>query len=305
MSSLPRRGLAVRLVILLLVLLLTLIPGNRLWEPLNTIFLAGPVLLALLWGRTERDFRLWVGYVTSFLAFYVIRIAADDLGPPAAIQYVITADAFLGAGTIPTILLQQWLYQYGAPSLIDLVSLGVHLSYYVAPPLGGLLLWRFRPALLPPYLIALSATYLIGVLVHIAVPTVPPWMASQLGELPRVYRIVYDIWYNVSPAFYEYGYSVTGGHDVAAMPSLHTAAVAVLVYAGWSAGRWWRTFSAAYLAAMIFALVYLGEHYVVDAVAGMALAWLCWRAAVAREARLRARQPTAPDRAVASVPLRK
>jgi len=284
----------VRLVILFLVLLLTLYPSNKLWRPLYPLLLGGPVLIALLVGRTERDFRLWVVYVTSFLLFFVVRIVADDLGPAAAIRYPIVADALLGGGRVPTILLQEWFYQYGSPSWFDNLILGVHLTYYFAPPAGGLLLWRFKPALLPPYLIALSATYLIGVLIHIAVPTVPPWMASQLGDLPRVYRIVYDIWHSVSPAFYAYGYQVTGGNDVAAMPSLHTAATAIIAYAWWAAGRFWRPAGAIYLLAMIFALVYLGEHYVVDALAGMVLAWACWVWARRRERRIRTVQALGP-----------
>ncbi len=66
-------------------------------------------------------------------------------------------------------------------------------------------------------------------------------------------------------------YSVLGGNPLAAMPSLHFAtslmAALLLAEAGPVAGAlgW------SYTATLGFALVYLGEHYVVDLLAGAAL----------------------------------
>jgi hypothetical protein len=66
-------------------------------------------------------------------------------------------------------------------------------------------------------------------------------------------------------------YDVLGGNPLAAMPSLHFAttvmAAAQLAESGPVAG----TVGWAYALALGFALVYLGEHYVVDLVAGAAL----------------------------------
>ena len=66
-------------------------------------------------------------------------------------------------------------------------------------------------------------------------------------------------------------YSVFGGNPLAAMPSLHFAtslmAALLLAEAGPVAGA----LGLAYAVALGFALVYLGEHYVVDLIAGAAL----------------------------------
>jgi membrane-associated phospholipid phosphatase len=68
-------------------------------------------------------------------------------------------------------------------------------------------------------------------------------------------------------------YSVFGGNPLAAMPSLHFAtslmAALLLAEAGPIAGA----LGASYAATLGFALVYLGEHYVVDLLAGAALTW--------------------------------
>ncbi len=66
-------------------------------------------------------------------------------------------------------------------------------------------------------------------------------------------------------------YSVFGGNPLAAMPSLHFAtslmAALLLAEAGPVAGA----LGGAYAAVLGFALVYLGEHYAVDLLAGAAL----------------------------------
>lgn len=271
-----QRAGPVRVAILFLVLLLLLLPQYRFWGPVSPLLLGGPVVLALVWGRTDRDFALWAGYITTFLVFVTLRQFADDLGPPAFIDYPIAVDRFFSLGQLPTLWLQERFYVYGSRSWFDVAMIGVHLSYYLAPPVVGLALWRWRPRVLPIYLQALSLTLLLSLPIHYAFPTVPPWMASILGEIPRVYRIVGDIWQGLSPNFYEFGYQVTSGNDVAAMPSTHTALIAVITAACWSLGSWWKALGVSYLLAMGLALVYLGEHYVVDVIAAILVALLCW-----------------------------
>jgi hypothetical protein len=74
-------------------------------------------------------------------------------------------------------------------------------------------------------------------------------------------------------------YSVLGGNPLAAMPSLHFAtsmmAAQLLAETGPVAG----TLAWGYTATLGFALVYLGEHYVVDLLAGAALTTAVRRAA--------------------------
>ena len=72
-------------------------------------------------------------------------------------------------------------------------------------------------------------------------------------------------------------YSVLGGNPLAAMPSLHFAtsmmAAQLLTETGPVAG----TLAWGYTATLGFALVYLGEHYVVDLLAGAALTAAVYR----------------------------
>lgn len=251
-------------------------PTGRLGKLTYTLALGIPVLLFAIWGRTTRDFMLWAYYILSFTVFLLLRKVADATGLPWQADYVITIDRVLGLGHVPTLWLQQQLYHFGSASWLDWFAIGVHLSYYVAPMVAGVLLWKFAPRTFEPYMTALSLSYLVGVAVHFALPTVPPWMAGLTGELPRVYRVINDVYYRVSPAFYDYGYRVAGGNDVAAMPSLHTAIAALIACALWQVGGAWRALGVFYTVAMGFSLTYLGEHYVADVLGGVLLAVGCY-----------------------------
>ena len=68
-------------------------------------------------------------------------------------------------------------------------------------------------------------------------------------------------------------------NEVAAMPSLHTALTVLFVLAVGIALPRTRRWSWLYPLAMGVALVYLGEHYLVDVLAGGAVAFVAWRLA--------------------------
>jgi membrane-associated phospholipid phosphatase len=67
-------------------------------------------------------------------------------------------------------------------------------------------------------------------------------------------------------------YDFLGGNPFAAMPSLHFATSVMAAHVLSDVGRVEGIVGWAYALSLGFALVYLGEHYVVDLVAGLALA---------------------------------
>jgi membrane-associated phospholipid phosphatase len=84
------------------------------------------------------------------------------------------------------------------------------------------------------------------------------------------------------------------------MPSLHAAyALLIALYLWRIVPRWARIPLALYPPAMAFALVYSGEHYVVDCIAGWAYAVLAFvavnRAFARRAERVRVPEPALAD----------
>ncbi len=65
-------------------------------------------------------------------------------------------------------------------------------------------------------------------------------------------------------------------NPIASMPSIHLAVTVLLACVAWGAGRGWRVAAVTYAHLMALALVYLGEHYVLDVAAGALVAWFGW-----------------------------
>jgi membrane-associated phospholipid phosphatase len=133
-----------------------------------------------------------------------------------------------------------------------------------------------HPGRFPRAAVMTYATFNLGASFYWVVPTAPPWWAAAAGaggldgELAvRRMMVEYgeDFWKDGWGSLY----SVFGGNPLAAMPSLHFAtslmAALLLAEVGPIAGA----LGFAYTATLGFALVYLGEHYVVDLLAGAAL----------------------------------
>jgi membrane-associated phospholipid phosphatase len=238
-----------------------------------------PVLFALplalaMWRRDAKALRLWGVYVVSFVAFSMVRVAADTMGFPVRETYVATLDQWIGLGVAPTITLQARLPTSGA---IVWSAVLVHLSYYAVPPLAGIGCWLRSPERFSRYAWGFAGVYATSLLLHIIVPTVPPWLAGIHGTLPPVRRLINEAINGWNPAVYQYGLYVAAGNDVAAMPSVHAAASAMVALALWPSR--WRWLGVAYVFMMGTALVYLGEHYLVDIVAGVLIALCAWHLA--------------------------
>jgi membrane-associated phospholipid phosphatase len=119
-----------------------------------------------------------------------------------------------------------------------------------------------------------------GVVGYIAYPAAPPWMAAKNGYIDKIDRITGRGWseLNLDTVSKTFDRGVAVLNPVAAMPSLH-AATALLVVVWFFPNRSWWTRVALLLhpIAMTVALVYFGEHYVIDALAGFLLVLLAWR----------------------------
>ena len=102
-------------------------------------------------------------------------------------------------------------------------------------------------------------------------------------------------------------YGSLAGNPLAAMPSLHFATSVTAAHMLSEQGRIPGALGWAYTGTLGFALVYLGEHYVVDIAVGMlitAYAWFAagyWIARIVPVLRDRLARPATPRRAVHGV----
>lgn len=235
-------------------------------------------LLGVAYLTDRRESRLqWTCYVLGFVLFAYLRSVADETPIPVFYEYVIALEQAL-PGSIPTLFLQARLYELGNPDMLDWVAVVLHFSYFIVPHLFAVSLLMGTRRLFGRYVVAALGTYYGALLVSAILPTAPPWLAAQDGYLSHVFRVVENVLLNVDPETYTYAYEVAGTNPVAAMPSLHYGITWLIALAAF---RWHPVVGLVawtYSLAMGGALVYSGEHYVVDLVAGALLAHACWLA---------------------------
>jgi len=240
---------------------------------------ATPFALCVLLPRTRaRDFVTCLLQMYAYVTAY--KMPYDD--PEALVRrvkvaYPVKFDRLLGGGTTPTLRLQRALGTPGSFRAWEKLLIWSHWFWFAFPHGTVLYLILRHPERLNRGAGRIYATFDIGLIGYWAIPTAPPWYAAAEGYMkdgrtPELRRMMVEY----GEQFWRSGwaplYGVLGGNPLAAMPSLHFAtsvsAAHVLAETGTGAGLvgW------AYTALLGTALVYLGEHYVVDLMAGLALA---------------------------------
>ena len=239
-----------------------------------TALAAGPPSLAVVGRRTRlRDAGMYALQMWMFTMGH--ELPYDD--PDAArrrlrVRYPIRADTVIGGGELPNVRLQRALAGLGRRNAIDRFLSWVHWSWFLEP--HGALTWILtrHPEHFARSARQMSAVFDLGCAFYMAVPTAPPWWASEEGLTDaKVRRIMVEVgeeeWGKAWPALYD----TLGGNPWAAMPSLHFAtslmAALLLAEAGPAEGALGWT----YAGVLGLALVYLGEHYVVDLLAAAAI----------------------------------
>jgi hypothetical protein len=197
----------------------------------------------------------------------------------------IAFDRWLGGGVTPTEWLQRRLWSPGHLHWYDVAVWAVYLTHFFAIWLVAALLWRRSRDRFGRYAVLTVLLTLAAFVVYWRYPAQPPWLASDLGHVGPVDRIVPLVWDRLGVSSMQSVYENSGlVNTVAAMPSLHAAYPFMLLLFFWPAGWAVRAGLGAYTLAMAFALVYGGEHFVADIVAGWALAALAFGAVAAMSA---------------------
>jgi hypothetical protein len=217
--------------------------------------------------RFARD---WLPIVVLLVVYNFSRGLADQGRTPHAFE-LVQADRAMFGGHVPTVWLQERLYDPDSVRWWDVVASWVYFSHFVAALGVAVVLWmRNRPrwAAFMRRWFALSA---LGLVTYFAYPAAPPWWAAKFGLLPDVVRISTRGWRAIG--LHGAGNVLNAGqfaaNPVAAMPSLHTAfALFVVVFFFNRIQRRWWPVLLVYPAAMTLTLVYTGEHYVIDVLVG-------------------------------------
>ncbi len=204
----------------------------------------------------------WAVYAVAFVGHALFRSVGDELFTWRNLER--TEAPLLGTSA------SAWLQANLAGSagdVLDRIATGLHLLWFAYPVFVGIAITIGCRARLIEYLCWLTAAWYLADVLFLLLPVVPPWMAD-----PGLERTL------LAKGWIEY--APLDSNPVAAFPSLHACVPLVVGLFLWlrMPGLRWAAVGSAILAlATGAAVVYLGEHWVLDVVAGWALAaFVAW-----------------------------
>jgi membrane-associated phospholipid phosphatase len=268
-----RRRVGLGYAAALVVLVVTVgVPTDR--ASLLLVILAGLAIPCL--GKGWRAFRRvlldWLPFTAVLVVYDVSRGLATWVGLPLHMSDIAAADRDLFGGTVPTVWLQDHFLHPGAPTWYDALATLVYITHFLATPIVAAVLWLRNREVWIQFITRVIALSVAGLVTYVFFPAAPPWYAAREGVIEPVIRASSRgwLWLHINHAGNLLSAGQLAANPVAAMPSLHTAfATLIALFVIGRLRSAWRWLIVLYPVAMGLALVYLGEHYVVDLVAGV------------------------------------
>jgi membrane-associated phospholipid phosphatase len=225
------------------------------------------LLTLLLWVMGDRmkilDFS---PYLLIFCTYEVIRSVILAVGTDGVhVTDLIAWEQALCAGILPASALQQAWSSTAYTWLVDLVANGFYMTHFFSVIAMGFILWLKRRAHYWPFIIGLFVLSYSGFLTYVVFPAAPPWWASMNGYLDgRPVNLEHSL---LSP-----DHIFATANALGALPSLHTAWPFYLFF--YALFVWGRKAMPVLILPIGVAVssIYLGHHYLVDILAGVAYA---------------------------------
>jgi len=208
--------------------------------------------------RAQRFIKDWFPFLALFLAYEAMRGIADNITGIVHVNELISAELQI-FGTIPTLVLQQF---YRSP-ILDWIGAFFYSFHFLIPTVFGFVLWHRSRENYQKYTIALLVSSYSALITVLLFPSAPPWFGVKAD------RILFHIDHEMGIPLYATLFVLISPNPFAAFPSLHATypwlislysikikrikALPILII---PLGVW-------------FSAVYLGEHYVIDLLAGV------------------------------------
>lgn len=246
---------------------------------------------ALVLGKGMQFLRDWGVFVLVLLAWQLITPVATQFGFPWHLTELIAADKFLFNGTVPAAWLQVHLHHPGILEPWDVFAATIYMSHFLMPLVCGFLLWMASRETYRNFAISFVLLAFAGFVTYIVYPSVPPHMASQplkhihgiyvvaagghvyLPGVQNLFQVTLAHWFSPYHGYVSLtwmGLTFLNLHydPVAEIPSEHAAfPMLFFLFLRHQFGRpaYWVLL---YIAAVLFTILYLGMHWVIDAIIG-------------------------------------
>jgi membrane-associated phospholipid phosphatase len=253
---------------------LSVIFGVMLWRGISIepewVVLA-LLLIAIAMGRGRTFLVDWTPFLVLFFAYEAMRGFASKTG--FAPYDLSGLERAVFGGTLPTLTLQHAFYRPDAVGPQDVAAMFFYFMHFPLPILVGFVFWLRSRDQYHRFVAALLLMAFLAFITYLFWPSAPPWWQFNPNSVPpdqAVHKILNETvakyWgtsYIVTPL-----YTHLNPNQFAAFPSLHAAFPALAAVYAWSKYRALAIGLVFWTLAVLASIVYLGEHYIVDALDG-------------------------------------
>jgi len=155
-----------------------------------------------------------------------------------------------------------------ASPTITLIATGFYGLHVFLIMIAFVLFWFKNKVVYRGYTYSLVLTSYLALFTFVALPTAPPWMAGTAENLLKTGDTMLPTGFQIVAAALQSGESDL----VAAFPSLHAAYATLFSIFMFKLGRKYGLASLPVAGGVYFSIIYLGQHYLVDLLGGIAYA---------------------------------
>ena len=244
----------------------------------------GPEFLVLVFliyaaynQTTWRFLKTWLPFITVCLSYETMYGFVDvfakshlHLGP-----YSLEMSLF---GQLPSLLLQEFVRF----PFLDYMGAVFYSLHFFAPTIFGFILWRSSPRYFWKYTVAFGICTYAALITFLVYPVAPPWWQfnsiynpSYTGvTVQRILTRSVDV--DLGLPVYKTIFDFISPNQYAAFPSMHSALPWLISL--FAIKRWKKKALLVLIfpVGVWFSAVYLGEHYVIDVVGGIAYATIAF-----------------------------
>jgi hypothetical protein len=218
------------------------------------------LVIAIALGRGRTFLADWTPFLLLFFAYEAMRGFAARLAP----HDLSALERAVFAGAIPTLILQRTFYHPGVIGLQDLIAMFFYFMHFVLPIVVGFVFWVNSREHYWRFISALLLMCFLAFLTYLFWPSAPPWY--QFQDVIKINQQTVDrLWGNTVVVIYH----SFNPNQFAAFPSLHAAFPMLAAVYAWRRYRALAIGLVFWTVGVVISIVYLGEHYVVDALASV------------------------------------
>ena len=232
---------------------------------LGLLFLA-LVPPTLFLGRTKKLVREMAPFIVLLLSYEALQGIAGTFASGRIVQLIPNAGKSASSlvGTVQSV--------FYSPNLTNAMSVfyGLHFPIVMG---SAVLLWYSDKTLYQRYVYSLIASSYISLLFYLFMPSAPPWYTGVATNLLDSGTVQFGA-SNMISSLDNFG-ELIESDKLAAFPSLHAAYIVLFCYFTLKLRKRYGLVSVPITVGVLFSTIYLGQHFIIDLIAGAAIAAAC------------------------------